>query len=186
MDDMAIMGATFVNYRMPHGILGKIQEYWMTCSRNSFLAMASIAFCGMLAAAELPVLSPEVEPFVLVRAPVVVLTHVRVIDGTGGPPVDDQNVFIEAGRVSRIEGAREVPQNAGTTMLDLHGHTVMPGIVGMHNHLYYIARPNFGPGKAAVFDAPLLVPQMMFSSPRMYLAAGVTTMRTARERRTLR
>ena len=150
----------------------------MNCGRNCVLAMATIVSCGLLAAAELPGLSPEVEPFVRVRAPVVVLAHVRVIDGTGRPSVDEQNVFIEGGRIARIEGAREVPPKAGTTVLDLHGHTVMPGIVGMHNHLYYIARPNFGPGRTPVFDAPLVVPQMMFSSPRLYLAAGVTTMRT--------
>ena len=52
----------------------------------------------------------------------------------------------------------------------------MPGIVGMHNHLYHIARPNLEAN--GDWEAPLLVPQMTFSSPRMYLAAGVTTMRT--------
>ena len=81
----------------------------------------------MLAAAELPALSPEVEPFVRVRAPMVVLAHVRVIDGTGKPSVDDQNIVIENGRISRIEGARAVQQKAGMTVLDLHGYTVMPG-----------------------------------------------------------
>jgi imidazolonepropionase-like amidohydrolase len=60
----------------------------------------------------------------------------------------------------------------------MQGYTVMPGIVGMHNHLYYIARPNLEAGRVPSFDAPLLAPQMMFSSPRLYLAAGVTTMRT--------
>jgi hypothetical protein len=60
----------------------------------------------------------------------------------------------------------------------MQGYTVMPGIVGMHNHLYYIARPNLEAGRVPTFDAPILAPQMMFSSPRLYLAAGVTTMRT--------
>ena len=45
----------------------------------------------------------------------------------------------------------------------------------MHDHQYYIARPNVA---AASFDPPVLVPQMTFSSPRLYLAAGVTTLRT--------
>jgi hypothetical protein len=60
----------------------------------------------------------------------------------------------------------------------MQGYTVMPGIVGMHNHLYYIARPNLEAGRVPSFDAQVLLPQMMFSSPRLYLAAGVTTMRT--------
>ena len=46
----------------------------------------------------------------------------------------------------------------------------------MHNHMFYIARPNLdASGKA---DEPLVVPQMTFSAPRLYLANGVTTMRT--------
>ncbi len=123
-------------------------------------------------------LSAQVQEFVRVQAPTVVLTHVRIIDGTGGPAVEDQNLVIEGGKIARIEAARDVTPVAGTAVLDLQGHTVMPGIVGMHNHLFYIALPNFGPGRKPAFDDPLLAPQMMFSSPRLYLAAGVTTMRT--------
>jgi imidazolonepropionase-like amidohydrolase len=52
----------------------------------------------------------------------------------------------------------------------------MPGIVGMHDHMYYIARPNLD--AAGHSDDPVLVPQMTFSAPRLYLANGVTTMRT--------
>jgi imidazolonepropionase-like amidohydrolase len=52
----------------------------------------------------------------------------------------------------------------------------MPGIVGMHDHLFYIARPNLN--SQWKDDQPLLAPQMTFSAPRLYLAAGVTTMRT--------
>jgi imidazolonepropionase-like amidohydrolase len=106
----------------------------------------------------------------------VVLTHVRVIDGTGKPAVDDQNVVIEAGKISVIQPGKDVVSENGVTALDLRGHTVMPGIVGMHDHLYHIARPNLEAN--GDWEAPLLVPQMTFSSPRLYLAAGVTTMRT--------
>ena len=52
----------------------------------------------------------------------------------------------------------------------------MPGIVGMHNHLFYIARPDLDSQRH--FDPPVLAPQMTFSAPRLYLAGGVTTMRT--------
>src|SRR5258708_28972982 len=65
---------------------------------------------------------------------------------------------------------------ADSTVLDFHGYTVIPGLVGMHNHLFYIARPNLS--GARHFDNPVVVPQMTFSAPRLYLAAGVTTMRT--------
>jgi imidazolonepropionase-like amidohydrolase len=53
----------------------------------------------------------------------------------------------------------------------------MPGIVGMHNHLFYLARPNLvADGN---FDSPAFFLQTRFSAPRKYLANGVTTMRTA-------
>lgn len=123
-------------------------------------------------------LSPAVQAFVRVQASTVVLAHVRVIDGTGRPAVDDQNVVIEHGQITRIESGHTTAPAPDTTVLDMQGYTVMPGLVGMHNHLYYIARPNLEAGRVPVFDQPLLVPQMMFSSPRLYLAAGVTTMRT--------
>ena len=49
-----------------------------------------------------------------------------------------------------------MPQKEGTTVLDLRGHSVMPGIVGMHNHLY--ASPDrTSAGADPVFDAPLVV-----------------------------
>jgi hypothetical protein len=122
--------------------------------------------------------SPLVSGFIRVQAPTVILTHVRVIDGTGAGAVDDQNIVIENGKISRIEAGSDAPAASATTVLDLHGYSVMPGIVGMHNHLYYIASPNYEPGKSAAYEAPILVPQMTFSAPRLYLAGGVTTMRT--------
>jgi hypothetical protein len=46
----------------------------------------------------------------------------------------------------------------------------------MHNHMFYIARPNLDASGHS--ENPLVVPQMTFSAPRLYLANGVTTMRT--------
>src|SRR5882762_2047211 len=121
-------------------------------------------------------LSKTVQEFVRVRGPKVVLTHVRIIDGTGAPAADDQNIVIEGGKIAGIEKGSDVTATAGATVLNLRGYTVIPGLVGMHNHLFYIARPNLS--GARYFDNPVVVPQMTFSAPRLYLAAGVTTMRT--------
>jgi len=117
-----------------------------------------------------------VKEFGRVCAPRVILTHVRIVDGTGASAVDDQNVVIEGGKITAIQKGADVPAAKGTAVLDLHGHTVMPGIVGMHNHLFYIVRPNLDSRRH--FDNPVVVPQMTFSAPRLYLANGVTTMRT--------
>ncbi len=116
------------------------------------------------------------KPLVRVDAPRVVLTHVRVIDGTGEAAVEDQNVVIEGGKISMIQKGADVAGAAGTTVLDLRGYTVIPGIVGMPNHLFYGARPNLN--SQWKYEQPVLLPQMTFSAPRLYLAGGVTTMRT--------
>ena len=128
------------------------------------------------AVAQTPELSTTVKPFVRVNAAKVVLTHVRVVDGTGAPAVEDENVVIQAGKIVAVGKGTDVSAAPGTAVLDLHGYTVIPGLVGMHNHLFYIARPNLN--SQWKHDEPLLVPQMTFSAPRLYLAGGVTTMRT--------
>ena len=140
-------------------------------SRGCVLLLLSLT-----ASAQNPELSKTVKEFVRVQAPKVVLTHVRIIDGTGAPAVEDRNVVIEGRKITSIERGADVVASEGTTVLDLHGYTVMPGIVGMHNHLFYIARPNLDSRRH--FDPPVLVTQMTFSAPRLYLAGGVTTMRT--------
>ncbi|HET9752391.1 MAG TPA: hypothetical protein VFP52_05500, partial [Myxococcales bacterium] len=98
------------------------------------------------------------QPYVKVDAPALVLEHVRVIDGTGAPPREDQTLFIAGGKLV----ASAAP---GAQRIDLSGRTVMPGLVGMHDHLFY-------PVGGAIFA------EMPFSFPRLYLAAGVTTIRT--------
>jgi imidazolonepropionase-like amidohydrolase len=110
-------------------------------------------------------LSPEVRAFVKVDSPAVALAHVRVIDGTGAPPRDDQTVVITAGKITSLTSADRAAVPAGAKVMDLHGDTVIPGIVGMHEHLFYpTARGSYQ--------------EMSFSFPRLYLAAGVTTIRT--------
>src|ERR1035438_9713690 len=121
-------------------------------------------------------LSPLTQKYIRVNSSRVVLAHVRVIDGSGKPAIDDQNVVIEGSNIFAVQPGADVAPSNGVTVLDLRGYTVMPGIVGMHNHLFHIARPDLEAN--GDWEAPLLVPQMTFSSPRMYLAAGVTTMRT--------
>src|SRR5579883_872136 len=111
--------------------------------------------------------SAEVQHFVAVDAPVVALTHVRVIDGTGAPARDDQTVLIIGRKLGRIGPASEVAVPPGATVLERRGHTVIPGLVGMHDHLFY-----------AQFASDFF-PEVPFSATRLYLASGVTTIRTA-------
>jgi imidazolonepropionase-like amidohydrolase len=142
-------------------------------------AVAAFAFAAVADAA--PVLTPpatpgaEVQPFVRVPAGRIAITHVRLIDGTGAAPAEDRTILIDGSKITAVQdSAAAVPD--GYRIIDATGETVIPGIVGMHNHMFYIARPNLTAEGHA--DDPLVVPQMTFSAPRLYLAAGVTTMRT--------
>jgi imidazolonepropionase-like amidohydrolase len=145
--------------------------------RSRFL---SLVFVLLLASPRLRAQSPElskaVQELARVKAGKIVLTHVRIIDGTGAPAVEDQNVVIEDGKITAIQSGADVAGDKTAAVLDLRGHTVIPGIVGMHDHLFYIVRPNLDSRRH--HDDPLLVTQMTFSAPRLYLASGVTTMRT--------
>ena len=106
----------------------------------------------------------------------VVLEHVQIIDGTGAAPTRDQNILIEGGKITAISPGADQSPSDGTTILDLRGYSVMPGIVGMHDHLIYMARPNLAADNTV--DGPALFQQMTFSGSRLYLANGVTTIRT--------
>ncbi|WP_296611274.1 hypothetical protein [Sphingomonas sp.] len=140
-------------------------------------AAATPAKVDMAAAILPPLAAPgkAVVPFVKYGAGRIALAHVRIIDGTGAPAADDRMVLIDGGTIAGIgAGGGAVPGEY--RVIDATGQTVMPGIVGMHDHMYYAARPNLtSEGKS---EPPIMVPEMAFSSPRMYLAAGVTTMRT--------
>src|SRR5277367_5724615 len=104
--------------------------------------LALLLIPGWVCAQQAASLSPFVQKYVRVGTPRVVLEHVRVIDGTGAPAIDDRNVIIEQGKITAVVAGADTQAAQGTTVLDLHGYTVMPGIVGMHNHLFYIALPN--------------------------------------------
>lgn len=128
---------------------------------------------AVTAAAQTPQVSPAVAAFISQQAPVIVLEHARVIDGTGAPAVENQTIVIRDGRIQSVgPAAASVP--AGARVLDLSGDTVLPGLVGMHDHLFYPAPSGVG----RIAGAPALYNEMGFSFPRLYLAAGVTTLRT--------
>jgi len=125
--------------------------------------------------------SGDVAPFVTVDAPVFVLNHVRVIDGTGAAAKDDQAIVVANGKIQALGLTASVQIPQGAQVLDRSGYTVIPGIVGMHNHLYYSnsVALQFASGPGSRIGEPgLFIAEIPYTAPRLYLAAGVTTMRT--------
>jgi imidazolonepropionase-like amidohydrolase len=121
--------------------------------------------------------SPEVQKYVSVSAPTIALTHVKLIDGTGASALDDQTIVIAGGKIGSMGPAASVRTPADAKVLDLHGYTVIPGLVGMHNHFYdsaFLNRDDDG----RILPPGFLVTEIPYTAPRLYLAAGVTTLRT--------
>jgi hypothetical protein len=122
--------------------------------------------------------STDVAAFVTVDTPVVVLNHVRVIDGTGAAAKEDQAMVIANGKIQSIGPAASVQIPQGAQLLDRSGYTVIPGIVGMHDHLYYTDSISVQIAGGSIGEPGLFVAEIPYTAPRLYLAAGVTTMRT--------
>jgi imidazolonepropionase-like amidohydrolase len=128
---------------------------------------AFVLACGLVAVvvASGQTLTPQVRGFVKVDSPVVALVHVRVIDGTGAAARENQTVIFTKGMITAVGDDSGVYAPNGSQVLDLHGYTVIPGLVGMHDHMFY-------PMGNGIFG------EMGFSFPRLYLAGGVTSIRT--------
>jgi imidazolonepropionase-like amidohydrolase len=120
----------------------------------------------------------DVAPFVTVDAPVFVLNHVRVIDGTGAAAKEDQAIVIANGKIQSIGPAASAQIPPGAQLLDRAGYTVIPGLVGMHDHLYYTDSIAVQVAGGKIGEPGLFVAEIPYTAPRLYLAAGVTTMRT--------
>jgi imidazolonepropionase-like amidohydrolase len=97
--------------------------------------------------------------------PVIAITHVTLVDGTGAPALRDAAVVLRDGRIAAVGPSRRVRVPAGATLIDGTGRTLLPGFVFVHEHLFY-------PTGAGHFSP------MLHSFPPLYLAGGVTTART--------
>lgn len=97
--------------------------------------------------------------------PLIAITHVSLVDGTGAAPVRDATVVIRDRRIAAVGPARRVRVPDGATIIDGRGKTVLPGFVFVHEHMFYsMGGGHFSP--------------MLASFPPLYLAGGVTTART--------
>ena len=130
--------------------------------RSAFCVLSVLSVLSASAVAQTP--SANVQRFISVDDPVVALVHVRVVDGTGAAPAEDQTVVLSGGRIATVGPAASVKVPDGAKVMDLNGHTVIPGIVGLHDHTFYTTN--------------LRSVQSNATAPLLYLGSGVTTIRT--------
>jgi imidazolonepropionase-like amidohydrolase len=133
------------------------------CLMRRMLAALCVLCCAAVPLAQRQPESPK--DYIREQGPVIALEHVRVIDGTGGPAKADQTIVISGGKIAAIGAAGTVQVPADAKRIDFTGHTALPGLVGMHDHLFY-------PASGGLYH------DMPFTFPRLYLALGVTTIRT--------
>lgn len=105
-------------------------------------------------------ISDYTRSFVSIDTPKLALINAKVIDGTGMPVKNHQTVLIEDGIIIKIGHSDKVRIPKDFYTIDLSNKTLIPGIIGTHNHMR--------------------LPQgaMLSTSPKLYLACGVTTIQT--------
>ncbi len=143
-------------------------------------AVLSLALVSGVAAAESP--PPALRPYLSVIDPTggrepLALQHLELIDGTGAPPRKDVTLVIRGGThpVHPRAGPGAAP---GARPVDLSGRTVLPGLVDMHGHLYYADNRGLDSEGRDDPTPTYVLTELPVSFPRLYLAGGVTTVRT--------
>ncbi len=117
---------------------------------------------GLFGAVQAQEMSNRVKQFVALDAPAFALTNATVIDGTGAAARTGQTVLVENGRISEVGSSVTIP--SGFQRIDATGKTVIPGLIGIHNHTFYTT------SQRRI--------QLDETAPMLYLASGVTTIRT--------
>jgi enamidase len=129
-----------------------------------FAALLLVSLATTASAQRAPI-GPATRSYVRYDTTVLALTNVRVIDGTGAAPKEHQTLIVRDGRIAAVTDAAKATIPAGAQTVDLAGKTVIPGLVMVHEHLFYPV----GSGTYA---------NLSESFSRLYLAGGVTSMRT--------
>jgi imidazolonepropionase-like amidohydrolase len=166
-----------------HGFPGSSTSFWNvtgTLARDWFVIVPDFPrrACSVLAillasiastlGAQQSATDPGTAPFIAIPAGLVAVTHVQLIDGSGSPAKLDHTVILRGDRIEAVGPSADIAVPAGARVLDLRGHSVLPGLVGLHEHTYF--------GGVGGFT------DMRVSAPLLYLALGVTTAMTAGSR----
>jgi imidazolonepropionase-like amidohydrolase len=70
-----------------------------------------------------------------VHAQTIALRGARVIDGSGGTPIDNAIVIIRDGRIVAVGSSTATPVPSGAEVVDYTGKTIMPDLISDHSHV---------------------------------------------------
>ena len=115
--------------------------------------------------------SPVVKKFIDYDSSLIAFTHCKLADVKHGKVLDNQTVIVRNGIITAVDDSKKLPAPQGSVVIDLTGKSILPGFVLLHEHMYYA---NY----SADFSY-LDVKELPYTFPKLYLACGATTVRTA-------
>lgn len=130
---------------------------------SGFLAASVVALSGVGLPAPLAA-----------QQPTLALVGGRVLDGFGGPAIEDGVVLVAGDRIVAVGPASEVVVPAGVTTVDTNGMTVLPGLCDMHVHLQLLGHGDYERWDELYGDRN---EEIMAIAARQLLEAGVTCAR---------
>jgi len=115
--------------------------------------------------------SDQVKKYIDYDSAFIAFTHCRLADVKHLKVLEDQTVIVRNGIITAVADSKKLPPPPGSTVIDLTGKSLLPGFVLLHEHLFYAAY-------SADFTY-LHVKELPYTFPKLYLACGATTIRTA-------
>ena len=109
------------------------------------------------------------------QQPTLALIGGRILDGYGGPPIENGVILIAGERITAIGRGSEIPVPAGVRVISTEGMSVLPGLADMHVHLMIV-----GHGDYEHWDTTYrsrFQKEIMPAAAKQLLLAGVTTAR---------
>ena len=114
--------------------------------------------------------SDETKKYIEYRDSITVFKNGLLIDGKGNAAKQHQTIIISKGKIDWVGDDAKAMIPKGAITIDLNGKAIMPGLVMMHEHMYISAH--------SIEPRYVNLRQLSFTFPRLYLAAGATTIRT--------
>ena len=108
------------------------------------------------------------------QSPTLALVGGRIIDGFGGPVIENGVVLIADDRIVAVGTEDEVEVPAGVEVIDTNGMTVLPGLFDMHVHTQLLGHGDYPRWHELYADR---MEDMMEVAVRQLLMAGVTSAR---------
>ncbi|HZH00049.1 MAG TPA: amidohydrolase family protein [Flavisolibacter sp.] len=106
------------------------------------------------------------DDFLVYQQKELLLQNARIIDVEKGVVLEGYSLQLSNGKISGIRKTGKEQIADSITVIDMTGKTILPGLVMLHEHMMYFS------GQAVWNAHPV-------SFPKLYIAAGVTTIRTA-------